>query len=201
MKINKAEFTKSSQKTSECPKSGPPEFAFIGRSNVGKSSLINMLTDRKKLAKTSVSPGKTKLINHFLIDKKWYLVDLPGYGYAKVSKKERHKFGKLIMSYLANRETLACVLCLIDCRLNPQQIDIDFIHWMGVNEIPFVLVFTKADKVNKKALSANTQNFLNKLLETWEELPPYFVTSSVKKTGQDELLQFIGETLEDIARN
>jgi GTP-binding protein len=200
MIIKKAEFVKSSSKMSECPEAGLPEFAFIGRSNVGKSSLINMLTGRSKLAKTSVSPGKTKLINHFMIDKKWYLVDLPGYGYAKVSKKDRDEFGKLISNFISKRETLSCVLSLIDCRLSPQVIDIDFINWLGKHGIPFIIVFTKADKLNKTNLKNNTELFLHKLLETWEELPPSFITSSTNKTGKDEILQFIENTLGDLSK-
>jgi GTP-binding protein len=200
MIIKKAEFVKSSSKMSECPEAGLPEFAFIGRSNVGKSSLINMLTGRSKLAKTSVSPGKTKLINHFMIDKKWYLVDLPGYGYAKVSKKDRDEFGKLISNFISKRETLSCVLSLIDCRLSPQAIDIDFINWLGKHGIPFIIVFTKADKLNKTNLKNNTELFLHKLLETWEELPPSFITSSTNKTGKDEILQFIENTLGDLGK-
>jgi GTP-binding protein len=200
MIIKKAEFVKSSSKMSECPEAGLPEFAFIGRSNVGKSSLINMLTGRSKLAKTSVSPGKTKLINHFMIDKKWYLVDLPGYGYAKVSKKDRDEFGKLISNFISKRETLSCVLSLIDCRLSPQAIDIDFINWLGKHGIPFIIVFTKADKLNKTNLKNNTELFLHKLLETWEELPPSFITSSTNKTGKDEILQFIENTLGDLSK-
>jgi GTP-binding protein len=200
MIIKKAEFVKSSSKMSECPEANLPEFAFIGRSNVGKSSLINMLTGRSKLAKISVSPGKTKLINHFMIDKKWYLVDLPGYGFAKVSKKDRSEFGKLISTYISKRETLTCVLSLIDCRLSPQAIDLDFINWLGKQEIPFIIVFTKADKLNKTNLKNNTEQFLQKLLETWEELPPHFITSSTNKTGKDELLQFIKDTLGDLGK-
>lgn len=200
MIIKKAEFLKSSSKMSECPEASLPEFVFIGRSNVGKSSLINMLTGRSKLAKTSVSPGKTKLINHFLIDKKWYLVDLPGYGYAKVSKKERDDFGKLISNFISKRETLSCVMSLIDSRLSPQAIDINFINWLGKHGIPFVIVFTKADKLNKTNLKNNTDQFLQKLLETWEELPPSFITSSETKKGKEELLDFIGNTLNDLSK-
>ncbi|HYW96226.1 MAG TPA: ribosome biogenesis GTP-binding protein YihA/YsxC [Bacteroidales bacterium] len=191
MKITSSEFIKSSAKIAECPKPGYPEIAFIGRSNVGKSSLINLLTARKNLAKTSVSPGKTRLINHFLINSRWYLVDLPGYGYAKVSKGERRKFGKLIENYISKRETLVNVMVLIDSRLKPQQTDLDFITWLGVNSVPFSIVFTKTDKPNQRDLSKNILNFKAEMLKTWEEMPPVFETSALKKTGREEILRYL----------
>lgn len=191
--IKKAEFVKSSQKLSQCPKGNLKEFAFIGRSNVGKSSLINMLTGRKNLAKTSSTPGKTKLINHFLIDEKWYIVDLPGYGFARVSKKERKRFGSLIEDYIAKRENLICVLVLIDSRIKPQSIDIEFIRWLGENGVPFVIVFTKTDKPNQKDLRNNIATFKNELLKSWEELPPMFSTSAVNEKGKEEILTFAEE--------
>lgn len=191
MKLKQAEFVKSSQKISQCPKSVLPEFAFIGRSNVGKSSLINMLTARKNLAKTSSTPGKTRLINHFIIDENWFLVDLPGYGYAKVSKKEREKFGGLIENYLKTRENLVCVFVLIDSRIKPQLIDLEFINWLGYNGIPFVIAYTKADKTNQKQLNQNLEDFETELLETWEILPDRFITSAPKKTGREEILSYI----------
>ncbi len=197
MKITSAEFIKSSSKTTECPDDGLPEVAFIGRSNVGKSSLINLLTERKNLAKTSVSPGKTKLINHFLINGKWYLVDLPGYGYAKVSKGERKKFGKLIENYISSRKSLLCIFALIDSRLQPQQIDIDFITWLGMNGIPFSIVFTKTDKPSRRDLTSNIGSFEAELLKSWEELPPRFSTSALKKSGRDEILDYLEKVTSD----
>ena len=193
MIINKAEFNKSSQKNSECPNTKQPEFAFIGRSNVGKSSLINMLTGRKSLAKTSTTPGKTRLINHFLIEDNWYLVDLPGYGYAKVSKKDRERFGLLIEEYILKRESLVCVFVLIDSRLKPQKIDLEFITWLGEKQVPFNIVFTKSDKINKKVLHNNLKAFEESLFENWEELPTRILSSSVTKVGREEILKFIQE--------
>jgi GTP-binding protein len=193
MKIISAEFVKSSSKVSECPPEGKPEIAFIGRSNVGKSSLINMLTGRRKLARISVSPGKTRLINHFMINGKWYLVDLPGYGYARVSKGERRKFGKLIEDYISKRESLVAVLVLVDSRLTPQKSDLDFITWLGMNGVPFSVVFTKTDKPSKKDLNGNIRIFKEELKKNWEELPLLFLTSSAKKTGREELLSFLEE--------
>lgn len=172
-----------------------PEFAFIGRSNVGKSSLINMLCQRRKLAKISVRPGKTQLINHFLINKEWYLVDLPGYGYAKVSKKSRAEWQRMINGYLYNRINLLCTFILIDLRIPPQQIDLEMIENFGANGLPFAMVFTKADKLKKLEAETNLENYKNMMLESWEELPPIFVTSSVKSTGRDELLDFIQESI------
>jgi len=195
MKINRAKFIKSSQQISQCPETDLPEFAFIGRSNVGKSSLINMLTERKSLAKTSSTPGKTRLINHFEIDTKWFIVDLPGYGYAKVSKKERNKFGSLIEVYISKRENLRCLFVLIDSRLKPQKIDMDFIQWLGENGVPFVIIFTKTDKLNKKHLKINTETFKEEMLKTWEELPEMFYSSAVKASGKDEILEFVNKHL------
>lgn len=194
--IRNALFIKSSSKLGECPNTDQAEFAFTGRSNVGKSSLINLLTGRKNLAKTSSTPGKTTLINHYHMDEKWFLVDLPGYGYAKRSKSERKKFGPLIEDYILGRENLYCLFALIDSRLNPQPIDLSFIHWLGVNSIPFCVVFTKTDKLGKNQLHQNIQNFQDALLETWEELPRFFFTSSQHKTGREELLGFVEKTLE-----
>ena len=191
MIINKAEFVKSSQKLSECPQSKLPEFAFIGRSNVGKSSLINMLTGRKSLAKTSTTPGKTRLINHFLIENSWHLVDLPGYGYAKVSKTDRQIFEKLIENYLSKRESLICVFVLIDSRIKPQKIDLEFITWLGEEGIPFSIVFTKIDKPKKNELKFNVDQFEKELQKNWEELPVWFLSSAVNKAGREDILKYI----------
>lgn len=195
MLIKSAEFKLSAPDLKHCPKSDLPEFAFIGRSNVGKSSLINMLVNRKGLAKTSSTPGKTKLINFFLIDSSWHLVDLPGYGYAKVAKSDRKEFNQSVIDYLKKRDNLTCVFSLIDCRLEPQPIDIEFINWLGTNGIPFVLVFTKTDKVSKSELARNIDVFMNKLKESWEELPRYFSASVLAKTGKEEILDFIENCL------
>ena len=191
MIITKAEFVKSSQTLDECPQSKIPEFAFIGRSNVGKSSLINMLTGRKSLAKISTTPGKTRLINHFLIEKSWHLVDLPGYGYAKVSKTERQVFEKLIVNYISNRESLICVFVLIDSRIKPQKIDLEFITWLGKNGIPFAIVFTKIDKPKQNELKTNLRLFEEELAKDWEELPVWFMSSAVNKKGREEILEYI----------
>ena len=195
MEIKKAEFTISSSKLSQCPKENKAEVAFIGRSNVGKSSLINMLTGRKTLAKTSATPGKTLLINHFNINDSWYLVDLPGYGFAKRSKKTQEELTKMISSYILYREQLINVFLLIDIRHAPQKIDLEFMEWLGVNGIPFSIVFTKADKVGSGRAKMNVSDYLNKLLDTWEELPPHFVTSSETQTGKEELLDYIEKIL------
>lgn len=195
MLIKSAEFKLSAPDLKHCPKSDLPEFAFIGRSNVGKSSLINMLVNRKGLAKTSSTPGKTKLINFFLIDSSWHLVDLPGYGYAKVAKTDRKEFNQSVIDYLKKRDNLTCVFALIDCRLEPQPIDIEFINWLGTNGIPFVLVFTKTDKVTKSELARNIDVFMDKLKENWEELPRYFSASVLAKTGKEEILNFIESCL------
>jgi len=191
MKIKSAEFVVSNQDVTKCPKNSIPEYAFIGRSNVGKSSLINMLTDRKSLAKTSGRPGKTQLINHFIINKNWYLVDLPGYGYARVSKSSKKIFQKFITAYFEKREQLVSAFVLVDIRHEPQPIDLNFMQWLGENEIPFSIVFTKADKLKPKAIDNHVEAYKSKLLETWEEVPNYFVTSSSKSIGKDELLNYI----------
>lgn len=191
MNITKAQYVISSPKVSMCPSDTKPEYAFIGRSNVGKSSLINMLCNNKKLAKTSATPGKTLLINHFIINNEWYLVDLPGYGFAKRSKTEIQKLDRMIQGYILQREQLANVFLLIDIRLEPQKIDLEFIQWLGTSGIPFCIVFTKADKLSKTAVQRNTDAYCKKLLETWEELPPYYVTSSETKQGRDEVLDYI----------
>ena len=191
MEITSAEFVISNTDVRKCPATSCPEYVFIGRSNVGKSSLINMLTGRKGLAMTSATPGKTLLINHFLINKTWYLVDLPGYGYAKRGKKAQENIQHIIESYILYREQLTCLFLLIDSRLPPQAIDLAFIEWLGENGIPFAIVFTKADKLGKEKLNANVQIYLEKLSEQWEELPPYFVTSSEKRIGREEVLDYI----------
>ena len=193
MRINTSEFSTSSAKVEQCPVTDKPEFAFIGRSNVGKSSLTNMITDRKSLAKTSGRPGKTQLINHFLINKNWFLVDLPGYGYAKVSKSSKKVFQKFITEYFYKREQLALAFVLIDCRHKPQKVDLEFMHWMGKNQVPFSIIFTKQDKVKPNALLRDIEAYKEKMLETWEEMPNYFVTSSSNGTGRDEVLKFITE--------
>ena len=183
---------------SMCPADNKPEYAFIGRSNVGKSSLINMLTNNKRLAKTSSTPGKTLLINHFIINNEWYLVDLPGYGYAKRSKKEIDKLDQMIRGYILQREQLVNVFVLIDVRLEPQKIDLEFIEWLGLSSVPFAIVFTKADKLSVGKVAANVEAYKKKLLETWEELPPIFVTSSEKRQGRDEVLDYIDRINKEI---
>ncbi len=189
-----ANFVISCPDVSQCPNSTKPEFAFIGRSNVGKSSLINMLTHNPKLAKTSQKPGKTLLINYFNIDNAWFLVDLPGYGFAQAGKQQRETLRKMIERYCLLREPLVSLFVLVDCRLQPQTIDLEFMQWLGENEIPFAIVFTKADKVGKGRLSDNVETYKQTLLETWEELPPIFVTSSEDHTGEAELLSYISST-------
>ena len=191
MEIKTSEFTLSSPMVSMCPKDNKPEYAFIGRSNVGKSSLINMLCRNKKLAKTSQTPGKTLLINHFIINREWYLVDLPGYGFAKRSKKEVQKLDQMIRGYILEREQLVNVFVLVDVRLEPQAIDLEFINWLGVSSVPFAIVFTKADKLTPTKVRANVAAYEKKMLETWEEMPPYFVTSSEKAQGREEVLSYI----------
>lgn len=193
MEIKSAEFVISNSLVGKCPTTNLPEYAFIGRSNVGKSSLINMLANNKKLAKTSATPGKTLLINHFIINNEWYLVDLPGYGYAKRSKSEVEKLQTLISSYILNREEMTCLFVLVDSRLEPQKIDMEFIEWLGENGIPFGIIFTKADKSKLGKLKSNISSYLKKLKEQWEELPPYFITSSENRTGREELLNYIEE--------
>lgn len=191
MDIKTAEFSLSAPMVSMCPKDTKPEYAFIGRSNVGKSSLINMLTNHSKLAKTSATPGKTLLINHFIINKEWYLVDLPGYGYAKRSKKEVDKLDQMIRGYILQREQLVNVFVLVDIRLEPQKIDLEFIEWLGLSGIPFSIVFTKADKLSANKAAQSVEAYKQKLLETWEELPPMFLTSAEKKQGRDDVLDYI----------
>ncbi|HLW13914.1 MAG TPA: ribosome biogenesis GTP-binding protein YihA/YsxC [Flavobacteriaceae bacterium] len=193
MQIKSAEFVISNSDVLKCPQENLPEYAFIGRSNVGKSSLINSLLQRKSLAKTSGRPGKTQLINHFKINKNWFLVDLPGYGYANVSKKQKKTFQKFITDYFSQRTQLVMAFVLIDCRHEPQPVDMDFIQWMGSNGIPFSIVFTKADKLKPKALERNVENYLAVLSESWEELPPHFVTSSTQHSGREEILEYIDE--------
>ena len=193
MKITEAIFIKSASEVAQCPPPNMPEYAFIGRSNVGKSSLINMLTGFGKLAKTSSTPGKTQLINHFSINKEWYLVDLPGYGFAKVPLKEKAKWEKMTWDYLLNRENLLYVFVLIDIRIPPQQIDIDFVNKLGENGIPLKLIFTKADKVKPMAGQKNINDFTMKMAERWETLPEYFISSAERRTGRDELLNLISE--------
>ena len=191
MIIKSAEFVISNSQVSKCPTTGLPEYAFIGRSNVGKSSLINMLTGKKGLAMTSQKPGKTQLINHFIINGAWYLVDLPGYGYARLSKDGREKLKAMIEDYTLERKELVCLFVLVDSRHEPQKIDLEFIQWLGEEGVPFALVFTKADKLTKGRLSANLEAYKARLLEEWEELPPIFVTSSEQQLGRDELLSYI----------
>lgn len=192
MKIKSADFVMSNSNVTNCPKEPLPEYAFIGRSNVGKSSLINMLTQRKGLAKTSGRPGKTQLINHFKINENWFLVDLPGYGYARVSKKDQKTFQKYITDYFRERVQLVCAFVLIDIRHEPQKIDLEFLEWMGENQIPFCIIFTKADKLRPKAIENHVNGYIQKLVEgIWEEAPMYFVTSSTNGMGQEELLSYI----------
>lgn len=195
MILKSAEFVISNTDYQKCPETTKPEFAFIGRSNVGKSSLINMLVDQKKLAKVSGTPGKTQTINHFIINEEWYLVDLPGYGYAKLSKEDRWNFGKMIESYLENRQNLFCTFILIDSRLPLQNIDLDFINWMGKHELPIALVLTKTDKLKQSELGKSKFNIESALLKSWEELPPLFITSAEKKSGRDKLLGFIEKAI------
>lgn len=206
MVIKNAQYVVSSERVEQCPSDGWPEYAFIGRSNVGKSSLINMLTDNGKLAKTSATPGKTVLINHFLINKPtqgqtvrvggqgpWYLVDLPGYGFAKRSKRDMEKFERMITSYILDREQMTLLFVLIDVRHEPQKIDLEFIEWLGENGVPFAIVFTKGDKISKGRQAANVNAYMEVLSSQWEELPRYFVTSSENRQGREELLDYIGE--------
>lgn len=195
--IKKAAFVISNTDPKKCPEPNKPEFAFIGRSNVGKSSLINMLTGKKDLAKTSSKPGKTQLINHFIIDDRWFMVDLPGYGFAKVSKDIKSTWEKMIADYLTTRPNLVAVSVLIDTRLDPQKIDLEFITWCGENEVPFVLVFTKADKQSKTKTIGNVQKFLDETVKIFGEEPQYFVTSSETGDGKDEVLDFIAQEVEE----
>jgi GTP-binding protein len=199
MLITSSEYIISSPDYLQSPEPDKPEYAFIGRSNVGKSTLINMLCNNEKLAKTSGTPGKTQLINHFLINKEWYVVDLPGYGFAKVSQSQRKKWEKMIEDYLRNRQTLVNVFILIDSRHTPQKIDLDFVNQLGEWKTPFCIVFTKSDKENQRTVSANVKSFLNKMRETWQFLPQHFVTSAIKKTGRDKILQLIAECNHEFA--
>ena len=193
MEIKNAEFTLSAPMVSMCPKDTRPEYAFIGRSNVGKSSLINMLTRNRRLAKTSATPGKTLLINHFIINREWYLVDLPGYGFAKRSKKEVALLEQMINGYILQRQQLVNVFVLVDVRLEAQKIDLEFIEWLGQSSVPFAIVFTKADKLTQNKVAQNVAAYKKVLAETWEELPPIFVTSSESRQGRDEVLQYIDD--------
>lgn len=199
MLITSSEYIISSPDYLQSPRADKPEYAFIGRSNVGKSTLINMLCNNEKLAKTSGTPGKTQLINHFLINKEWYVVDLPGYGFAKVSQSQRKKWEKMIEDYLRKRETLMNVFILVDSRHAPQKIDLDFVNQLGEWKTPFCIVFTKSDKENQRTVSANVKSFLNKMRETWQFLPQHFVTSAIKKTGRDKILQLIAECNHEFA--
>jgi GTP-binding protein len=200
MNVAHAEFMVSNTRVDHCPKSKLPEYAFIGRSNVGKSSLINMLCNRKRLAKTSSRPGKTQLINHFLINNKWHLVDLPGYGYARASKTQKKTFQKFITDYFNKRKELVSAFLLIDIRHEPQPPDLDFMRWLGENYIPFTIVFTKADKIKEREIEKKVSDYLEKLKEDWESLPKYFITSSEKRLGSDELLGYIHEINESIPK-
>lgn len=193
MEITSAEFIISNVNIEKCPAGNRPEYAFIGRSNVGKSSLINMLTGRKSLAMTSATPGKTILINHFLVNKEWFIVDLPGYGFAKRGQKGKQQIQKIIEDYILEREQMTNLFVLVDSRLEPQKIDLEFIEWLGENGIPFAIVFTKADKLKGGRLNQNIQSYLKQLSEQWEELPPYFITSSETGLGRKELLDYIEE--------
>lgn len=199
MKIKTATFETSNTKVEKCPKGNRPEYAFIGRSNVGKSSLINMLLQNNKLAKTSGKPGKTQLINHFLINENWYLVDLPGYGYAKVSKTQKDKFQGFISDYLTKRETLTAAFVLIDIRLEPQKIDLDFMAFLAENAVPFIMVFTKADKVSANKINQNIAFYHKVMMNYWEEVPYYFVTSAENGLGREEVLDYIDNLNTDIA--
>lgn len=195
MQIKSADFIISNTEVSKCPSDGKAEFAFIGRSNVGKSSLINMLTGKKGLAKTSGTPGKTQLINHFLINEHWYLVDLPGYGYAKVSRSKRSSFERFIADYLTKRETLYNIFVLLDARLEPQKIDLEFMNWCGEKGLPFAMVFTKIDKLSSTALQKNLAKYKKEMLKFWEELPPVFTTSSESGFGKESVLNYIEQIL------
>ena len=202
MKINTAEFIISNSDVSKCPLERLPEYAFIGRSNVGKSSLINMLTNQKSLAKTSSKPGKTQLINHFKINNNWFLVDLPGYGYAKVSKKSKDVFQKFVTDYFEKREQLVCAFVLIDIRLEAQKIDLEFITYLGVTEVPFCIIFTKADKIGKTRIQSHITAYRKQVLASgWEEMPQHFVTSATEMTGKEELLSFIDNINQEIFKN
>jgi len=201
MHIHSATFVISNSKRTACPEDGLQEYAFIGRSNVGKSSLINMLTSVKDLAKTSSKPGKTLLINHFLINEAWYIVDLPGYGYAKISKAMRETVHKMITDYVTKREQLACLFVLLDSRHEPQEIDMDFLEFLGESGVPFAIIFTKTDKISQAEVGSNVRKFKEKMLETWEELPPIFQTSAEKIRGKEEVLNYIESVIKVICAN
>ncbi|MCQ2201539.1 MAG: ribosome biogenesis GTP-binding protein YihA/YsxC [Bacteroidales bacterium] len=198
MIVSKSDFIKSSSAVDQCPKDDKWDFAFIGRSNVGKSSLINMLCNRVALAKVSATPGKTQLINHFLINDLFYIVDLPGYGYAKVSKSIKEDFQKIIKSYILERESMACLFVLVDSRHEPQKIDLQFMEFLGENGIPFAIIFTKADKLTEKQLAANLEVYKQKMLEVWEEMPRYFVSSSAHSLGREEILDYIDSVRKEL---
>lgn len=200
MEIKSAQFIISNQRADLCPQGSLPEYAFIGRSNVGKSSLINMLTQRQKLAMTSSTPGKTLLINHFLINKEWYLVDLPGYGFAQRGKSQVEKIKRIIEHYVLERQQLTCLFVLIDSRHEPQRIDLEFIEWLGENGVPFAIIFTKADKLSGSKVKLNVEAYLRTLKEQWEELPPHFVSSSEKGTGRNEILDYIDSINKSLAQ-
>lgn len=191
--VKSARFVISNTDIKKCPQDGKPEYAFIGRSNVGKSSLINMLTNQKKLAQTSATPGKTLLINHYLINDEWYLVDLPGYGYAKRSKSQNEQLEHIITSYVLDREQMTLLFVLIDCRHEPQKIDLEFFQWLGENGVPFSIIFTKADKLTKSVLAKKIAAYKARLLKEWEELPPVFITSSESAAGREEVLRYVEE--------
>lgn len=199
MEIKNSQFVISAPTVEKCPKDNKPEYAFIGRSNVGKSSLINMLCNHKGLAKTSATPGKTLLINLFLVNREWYLVDLPGYGYAKRSKSVQDQLQRMISSYILQRQQLVNVFVLIDIRHDPQKIDREFINWLGVSSVPFSIVFTKADKLGPVKARQNAERWMESLRDTWETLPPYFITSSEKKTGRQEVIDYIGQINDSLA--
>lgn len=201
MQINSSEFTISSPTVSRCPNDNKAEYAFIGRSNVGKSSLINMLCNHKGLAKTSSMPGKTLLINHFIINKEWYLVDLPGYGYAKRSKKMQKQLEQMIAQYILQREQLVNVFVLIDIRHEQQKVDREFIDWLGQSNVPFTIVFTKADKLSQSKVRSNAKAWMDKLLDTWESLPPYYITSAETRQGKEELLNYIDQINQSLSDN
>lgn len=198
MIVSKSDFVKSSSAVDQCPTDNRWDFAFIGRSNVGKSSLINMLCNRIALAKVSATPGKTQLINHFLINDRFYIVDLPGYGYAKVSKSVKEDFQKIIKSYILERESMACLFVLVDSRHEPQKIDLEFMQFLGENGIPFAIIFTKADKLTEKQLAESLERYRTRMLEEWEEMPQYFVTSSAHSVGRDEVLNYIDSVCKDL---
>ena len=201
MEIKNARFLASNTEIAKCPAGDRPEYAFIGRSNVGKSSLINMLTNRKGLALTSSTPGKTQLINHFDIDNSWYIVDLPGYGYARRGREGRENIRRIIENYILQRDAMTCLFVLLDSRLEPQKIDLEFMAWLGENGIPFAIVYTKADKLGVMRLQANIEAYKKRLLEDWEELPPIFITSSEKRQGREELLDYIDNINKSLTNN